>query len=93
MTLEVVQFVQRGEKWKANRLGYAKRNDKGQLNVYLDVMPIPQVRNGETSVSLVIQERQQRDDSREGYSNASQGGAPAGGYDDGGDIPFAPWVL
>lgn len=83
MTLEVVQFRKQGDKWRPQRLGYAKKNDKGQLQVYLDALPIP---DGEGNVRLVVQERQQQQ-SRETYSQpVSDTTASAGGLED--EIPF-----
>jgi len=55
--LEVVQFRKAGDKWKPVRLGAAKKNDKGQLNVYLDALPIP---DHEGNCRFVIQQRQQQ---------------------------------
>lgn len=57
MTLEVVQFRKMGEKWKPVRLGGAKKNDRGQLTVYLDALPLP---DAEGNVRLTIQPRQER---------------------------------
>ncbi len=59
MSLEVVQFRKAGDKWKPVRLGGAKKNEKGQLNVYLDALPLGD-ENG--NVRFVIQERQERRD-------------------------------
>lgn len=56
--LEVVQFKKQGDKWRANRLGSVKKNDKGQLIVYLDSLPFP---DAEGNVRLTIQAKQERD--------------------------------
>lgn len=60
--LEVVQFKQQNGKWRAQRLGSAKKNDKGQLNVYLDALPIP---DAEGNVRLTIQPKQEREQQQE----------------------------
>lgn len=84
MTLEVIQFRKAGEKWKPVRLGFAKKNDKGQLNVYLDALPLPD----EKGCSFVIQPRRERED-RPQYGDVASGdrNPDAGYYDDSG-IPF-----
>ena len=90
--LEVVQFKQRGDKWRAQRLGYAKKNDKGALNVYLDALPIP---DHEGQVRLTIQKQQERNGG--GTQPSSPDGvydqtAPAGGVVLEDDVPFGPEV-
>lgn len=85
--LDVVQFKERDGKWRPNRLGYAKKNDKGQLNVYFDVMPIP---DHEGSVRFVIQKPQERDSQQSAPSNGSNAAMSGREIDD--DIPFqAEW--
>ena len=76
--LEVVQFRKQGDKWRAQRLGSAKKNDKGQLNVYLDALPIP---DSEGNVRLTIQQKQERGQQRDAGQSHSQLG-----IDD--EIPF-----
>jgi hypothetical protein len=63
--LEVVQFKKQNDKWRANRLGSAKKNDKGQLIVYLDSLPIA---DAEGQVRLTIQKKQERQDGDYGSS-------------------------
>ena len=51
--LEVVSFKQLPSgKWMAVKCGYAKKNDKGQLNVYLDAIPAP--RDGQYQLTLIV---------------------------------------
>lgn len=68
-------------KWRFQRLGYAKRNDKGGLDIYLDALPI----SGPYGVRMVVTERQEQ-------GSAPDRGAPAGdmGDDMGDSIPFGP---
>jgi hypothetical protein len=51
--LDVISFRQRGDAGKAyaHKIGSAKRNDKGGLNVYLDSLPLP---DKDGRVSLLI---------------------------------------
>jgi hypothetical protein len=57
--LDVGQFKQtKGGKWRFVRLGSAKKNDKGQLDVWLDALPIP---DAEGQCRLSIAKRQERD--------------------------------
>lgn len=79
--LDVKQFRQVNGKWRATRLGYAKKNDKGQLNVYLDALPIPDAEG----CRLTIERREDRDDRQQ---SQGYGGGP-GGFDDS-EIPFGP---
>lgn len=80
MTLEVGQFRKgANDKWRFVKLGYAKKNDKGQLNVYLDALPLPD----EKGCSLVIQERREQS-----QPEPQRGGGPMGDIED--IIPFAP---
>jgi hypothetical protein len=76
--LECVQFKKQGDKWRATRLGSAKKNDKGQLIVYLDSLPIP---DAEGNVRLTIQAKQERDE-------RPQQSAPAQRQDLDDEIPF-----
>ena len=69
--LEVVQFKKRGEKWRVIRLGSAKKNDKGGLDVWLDSLPIADAEGG---VRLTIQAKQ---DKEEGYSRREEPRQPA----------------
>jgi hypothetical protein len=53
------------------KLGYAKQKDDGGFFVNLDALPLP---DEQGRVSIAISPQRQRDDSQQGYSNASQGG-------------------
>jgi len=71
--LDVGQFKQtKGGKWRFVRLGSAKKNDKGQLDVWLDALPIP---DAEGQCRLSIAKRQERGD------NATMGGKYPGPND------------
>lgn len=76
--LDVKQFRQVNGKWRATKLGYAKKNDKGQLNVYLDALPIPDAEG----CRLTIEKRQDRDDRQQDSQQ------PSGGGDIDDEIPF-----
>lgn len=83
--LDVKQFRQVNGKWRATKLGYAKKNDKGQLNVYLDALPIADAEG----CRLTIERREERQDSYGGGSmtGTGYGNPPAtGDIDD--EIPF-----
>lgn len=89
--LDVGQFKQtKNGKWRFVRLGSAKKNDKGQLDVYLDALPIS---DAEGNCRLTIAKRQEREGG--GYPDSTgttgygSGGRP-GDVDD--EIPFAPEV-
>lgn len=89
--LDVVQFKknERTGKWRRINLGYAKKNDKGQLDVYLDALPMP---DSEGSCRITIakrEERQQGGDSRQSGGTA-YGGTTGGAGDVDDEIPFAP---
>jgi len=79
--LDVGQFHKNESsgKWRFQRLGYAKKNDKGGLDVYLDALPIP----GPYGVRLSINKREERPQQNQGYNRAP---ASSGGMDD--EIPF-----
>lgn len=78
--LDVGQFKQtKAGKWRFIKLGSARKNDKGQLDVYLDALPIS---DAEGQCRLTISKRQEREGGQEQYS-APQGN---GGLDD--EIPF-----
>lgn len=90
--LDVVQFKKKqAGGWRAIKLGYAKKNDKGGLDVTLDALPLA---NDQGFTSFTISKRQERD----GYQqNAKQNAqqfqephsenpAPQGDIDS--DIPF-----
>ena len=78
MTLEVGQFRKgANDKWRFVKLGYAKKNDKGQLNVYLDAYPLPD----EKGCSFVIQARKEQDRPQAGSANTRD-------MPDDSDIPF-----
>lgn len=83
--LDVGQFKQtKAGKWRFVRLGSAKKNDKGQLDVWLDALPIA---DAEGQCRLTISKRQERD----GQDNGQREQPQSGGYgkpdlDD--EIPF-----
>ena len=87
--LDVGQFKQtKAGKWRFIRLGSAKKNDKGQLDVYLDALPIP---DAEGQCRLTIAKREERQDQNGGQRQQSQGGYGSGGrpgddLDD--EVPF-----
>lgn len=65
--LDVVSFKQLPSgKWMAVKCGYAKKNDKGDLNIYLDAIPAPK---GD-QYHLVVTKRQERQEApaRESYA-------------------------
>lgn len=75
--LDVISFRPRGDgKPYAHKIGSAKKNAKGGLNVYLDSLPLP---DKDGKVSLLISARQEKPAGR----TPSRGGAD---LDD--DIPF-----
>lgn len=57
--MDVGQFHEneRTGKWRFQKLGYAKRNDSGGIDVYLDALPIP----GKYGVRMVVQPQRERD--------------------------------
>jgi len=83
--LDVVQFKknERTGKWRRTNLGYAKKNDKGQIDVYLDALPMP---DSEGSCRITIAKREDRQQGG-GYSDNRQS-APAREDLDGDSIPF-----
>ena len=85
MTLEVGQFRKgANDKWRFVKLGYAKKNDKGQLNVYFDALPLPD----EKGCSIVIQERKEQYQSGDPAGTVTSGSTSGAslGIDD--EIPF-----
>lgn len=79
--LDVKQFRQVNGKWRATKIGYAKKNDKGQLNIYLDALPLPDAEG----CRLTVERRQERDgDGLSDYGRQDNGAA--GQIDD--EIPF-----
>ena len=59
--MDVISFRDRGGKNYAHKIGSAKENDKGGINVYLDSLPIP---DKDGRVSLLISARRERDGGR-----------------------------
>ena len=83
--LDVGQFKQtKAGKWRFVKLGSAKKNDKGQLDVWLDALPIA---DAEGQCRLTISKRQEREG---GYpdSTGTTGGASGDVDDDIDSIPF-----
>jgi hypothetical protein len=85
VTLEVGQFRKgANDKWRFVKLGYAKKNDKGQLNVYFDALPLPD----EKGCSIVIQERQERQEGSGYTPGPRQAKAEYPDMPDDSDLPF-----
>ena len=55
--LDVINFRKRGDSAFPHKIGSAKSNGKGGLNVYLDSLPLP---DDKGQVTLLIQKRQER---------------------------------
>lgn len=51
---DVGQFRQRNDKWRFQKLGSAKQNDKGGWDIYLDCLPL-QDQPGSCRMSIVPQ--------------------------------------
>jgi len=79
--LDVGQFRQtKNGKWRFIKLGSAKKNDKGQLDVYLDALPIS---DSEGNCRITISQRQERQQDGPQHVAAPDGNT---GMDD--EIPF-----
>lgn len=59
--MDVISFRQRGDKPYAHKIGSAKANGKGGINVYLDSSPLP---DKDGRVSLLISPRQEKSGGR-----------------------------
>lgn len=55
--MDVISFRKRGDKPYAHKVGSAKSNGKGGMNVYLDSLPLP---DPDGRVSLLISPRQDK---------------------------------
>ena len=74
-----MSFRKRGETNYAHKIGSAKKNDKGGINVYLDSLPLP---DKDGRVSLLISKRMEKGD-RPAPKSPARGGDD---FDD--SIPF-----
>ena len=87
--LDVGQFKQtKAGKWRFVRLGSAKKNDKGQLDVWLDALPIA---DKEGTVRLTIakrEEKQERGSYPDDTGTTGHTGQGYGGGDVEDSIPF-----
>lgn len=64
--LDCVQFKKKqAGGWRAIKLGYAKKNDKGGLDVTLDCLPLP---NDQGFTSFTIMKREERQQQRESHA-------------------------
>ena len=87
--LDCVQFKKKKDGgWRAIKLGYAKKNDKGGLDVTLDCLPLP---NDQGFTSFTITKQQERQEQRAQSYQAPQSESPepsrhSDPIDD--DIPF-----
>ena len=55
--MDVISFRERGDTKFAHKIGSAKSNGKGGMNVYLDSLPLP---DKDGRVSLLISPRQEK---------------------------------
>lgn len=82
--LDVIQFkAKKDGGWRAHRIGYAAKNDKGDLNVWLDSLPVP---DGNGAVRIVVTQRQEQQQQTPQQHAPVPGGGPD--FDD--SIPFGP---
>lgn len=81
--MDVISFRQRGDKPYAHKIGSAKANGKGGINVYLDSSPLP---DKDGRVSLLISPRMEKG----GGGDRRPAARPAPRRDDmeDSDIPF-----
>ena len=80
--LDAGQFKKtRNGKWQWTPLGYAKQNDKGQWDIYLNALPLP---DSEGSCRITLKERQKREGGYPDHTGTT--GGASGDVDD--HVPF-----